>query len=248
MKPALQLWTVREELIADPEACIQKIARLGIEEVEGFDLIQLMSIFPILKDNGIECRSSFLFWPHITGNTHVAQKIRYPWLPHYWGIHHEIELATRMNLDTLVMGYWDESERSTLSNYHDLSDRLNLAGRSCRQAGKRLLYHHHAFEFQKKANEIPFDVLVQRTDSDLVGFELDTYWLEVAGQIVQEKLNSLAGKTKQLHLKNGRVPIKPCFNESLFSKQSFRSLPRGDLDIADIVKLAQMVGVERFFY
>ena len=95
MKPALQLWTVREELIADPEACIQKIARLGIEEVEGFDLIQLMSIFPILKDNGIECRSSFLFWPHITGNTHVAHKIRYPWLPHYWGIHHEIELVEK---------------------------------------------------------------------------------------------------------------------------------------------------------
>jgi sugar phosphate isomerase/epimerase len=247
MKPALQLWTVREQLAENPEACIKRLASIGVEEVEGFDLLQLMSIYPLLKEYGITCRSSFVFWPHITGNVQVVHALNYQWLPHYWGIHHEIELAKYMNIDTLVMGYWHESERQSISDYYDLAEKLNMAGESCQQAGIRLLYHHHAFEFQPLGTEIPFTVLEQNTSSNVLNFELDTYWLEVTGQRSIDTLNRLGSRVKQLHLKSGVLPPKPSFTESEFCEKHFRSLVQGDLFISEIVKAGKAVGVDRFF-
>lgn len=247
MKPALQLWTVRAQLAENPETCIQKIAKLGIEEVEGFDLINLMTIFPLLKEYGIRCKSSFLFWPHITGNTNVAHQINYPWLPKFWGIEHELDLARKMNLDTLVMGYWHASERSKLDHYKELSQRLNLAGESCKESNINLLYHHHGFEFQPIDGELPFNILVNQTENYLLNFELDTFWLEASGQSTLKNMQQLRGRVMQMHIKNGLLPTEGHLDESKDNIDVFTPLDLGDIDIGRILDLADLHGISKLY-
>lgn len=248
MKKAIQLCTVRKFLETDAEACIHRLARLGVEEVEGFDLVQLMSIYPLLQEHNIECASSFLFWPHVTGNTTIAHQIRYPWLPSYWGIQHEIELARYMNLDSLIMGYWHPHERAHASDWYRLADCLNSCGESMRQAGLQLLYHHHAFEFKPLDTKTGFQILLENTDPELVGFELDTLWWEVAGYTLSDLPKDLVERTTQLHLKSARLPSQSLYDEQLFPELNFRPLGGGDITFDYLRKWVKLVQPKRAFY
>ena len=54
--------------------------------------------------------------------------------------------------------------------------------KSCKKAGIQLCYHNHDFEFIKDNDQIPYDILLNNTDKDLVKFEVDLYWITKAGQ------------------------------------------------------------------
>src|SRR3954447_26495491 len=53
---------------------------------------------------------------------------------------------------------------------------FNRAGERCRRDGLQLYYHNHFQEFQVFAGRRVMDLLLGRTDRDLVKFEFDTYW------------------------------------------------------------------------
>jgi len=46
----------------------------------------------------------------------------------------------------------------------------------------RFYYHNHDFEFAKDQGQVLYDVMLDRTDPDLVFFELDLYWIVTAGR------------------------------------------------------------------
>jgi len=50
----IQLWSVREQLKEGPRACLEKISKLGYRHAEGFDLVHLSSIKPLLDELSIE--------------------------------------------------------------------------------------------------------------------------------------------------------------------------------------------------
>ena len=47
--------------------------------------------------------------------------------------------------------------------------------------GMRFYYHNHNYEFARDGGTRLFDILLDRTDPDLVFFELDLYWMVTAG-------------------------------------------------------------------
>jgi sugar phosphate isomerase/epimerase len=46
----------------------------------------------------------------------------------------------------------------------------------------RFYYHNHDFEFARAGGQVLYDVMLDRTDPDLVFFELDLYWIVTAGR------------------------------------------------------------------
>jgi sugar phosphate isomerase/epimerase len=65
-----------------------------------------------------------------------------------------------------------------------LADRLNEAGELAQDAGLQFFYHNHNFEFEnKQADGTPnYNILLEETESDLVKFELDLYWIIEGGE------------------------------------------------------------------
>ena len=47
--------------------------------------------------------------------------------------------------------------------------------------GMRFYYHNHNFEFARDGGTRLYDILLDRTDPDLVFFEMDLYWTVTAG-------------------------------------------------------------------
>ena len=96
----------------------------------------------------------------------------------------------------------------TAERYHEGAQRLNAAGERLAKEGFMLAYHHHDFEFQWTSGpEGPcgLDVLLAETDSTLVGFEFDTFWLETAGHRTVDFIRRHAARTRLIHAKDWRA-------------------------------------------
>ena len=245
----IQLWSVREQLEEDPKACLEQIAKLGYRHVEGYDLIQLSTLKPLLDELSIEVKSSFILWSHITGRYDLAEKINYQWMPKVRGVEYAIENALELGLDTIVCGYLLPQERESLDSYKQLAHKLNTIGEKCLEKGLRLLYHNHTFEFEPlEGGEVPYFFLIEQTESAYLNFEIDTLWAEIGGHHCKELICKLGTRLKQVHLKTGATNNSPLYNEKDYppTKHDY-PLGTGFVDIEGILDLAIEQGVNRFY-
>jgi sugar phosphate isomerase/epimerase len=70
---------------------------------------------------------------------------------------------------------------ATLETYRGLAREFNRYAERVADRGMRFYYHNHNFEFVRDRGTRLFDVLLDRTDPDLVFFELDLYWMVTGG-------------------------------------------------------------------
>ena len=69
-----------------------------------------------------------------------------------------------------------------VSEWRSLARELNRFGEAAADRGLRFYYHNHDFEFQRAGGQVLYDLMLDRTDPDLVFFELDLYWIITAGR------------------------------------------------------------------
>jgi len=93
-----------------------------------------------------------------------------------------IETAKAVGHQFLICPYLVDKDRRTLDDYKRHAETFNRAGEACRKAGIQFGYHNHDFEFEAKDGKMPYDLLLEETDKDLVKMELDIYWISKAGQ------------------------------------------------------------------
>lgn len=102
-------------------------------------------------------------------------------------------------------------------------------------AGLKFLYHNHDFEFAKEADGTPgYDVFLASTPANLVGIELDTYWVQAAGYNPADYIRRFAGRVPSVHLKDMSAGDKPTY------------VPGGEgiLDWTEILAAANEAGSE----
>jgi len=64
----------------------------------------------------------------------------------------------------------------------NLSEIINKLGKKCHEAGLKLLYHNHDFEYKKDVDGIvPIDYMLEHSDPKYVNFQMDLYWVTKAG-------------------------------------------------------------------
>ena len=245
---SVQLYSVREALNNNVRDCLEKLRAAGFDCVEGFDLILLREQKPLLDELGFSVKSSFILWSHVTGRHDLARAIQYPWMPERWGIEYEIERALSLGLDTLVFGYMLPEERQSMDDFRRVADQLNKAGETCREAGLSLLYHNHAFEFEPRDDLIPYLYLLENTEPELMGFELDVLWAKLSGYDPKQLMEKLGGRLKQLHLKTSRPVDIPIYDDhALGLKAHDCPLGEGIVNIKEVVEKAESQRVSRVF-
>ncbi|MFV0400671.1 MAG: sugar phosphate isomerase/epimerase family protein [Oscillospiraceae bacterium] len=78
-------------------------------------------------------------------------------------------------------------------------------------AGKRLMYHNHAFEFSKMGGKRVMETLMEGFTPEEMGVTLDTFWVQIAGGDVIQWIEKLGDRIPCVHLKdldaNGFTPI-----------------------------------------
>lgn len=92
--------------------------------------------------------------------------------------------------------------------YHTRDDVLRCCenidrwGKKCHEAGLHFLFHNHFHEFQQFDGKTVVQLVMEHTDPDYVGFELDTYWAMRAGVDPIDVMREMGPRCKALHQKD----------------------------------------------
>ena len=245
----LQLYTVREDLAADPLATLTAIRDAGYAHVEFMDVEQVAALRPMCDDLGLAVRGGFYNWGLVTGNTErIAATM--PEMAPRRGLAQTLDLAAAHGLTHVIFGYMLPFERETVADYQRLCEGLNRAGEAARARGLRHAYHHHSFEFAPlgAAGERGWDVLMRALDPTLTVFEIDVFWLRLGGQDPVALLREQAARTRLLHLKDVAPDAAVEFDEGAVPAEAFRDVGDGVLDFGALLEAAgalDYVAVER---
>ena len=243
----LQLYTVREPLVAQPQQTIEAIRAAGYRQVELFDTQLLPKLHAVFKGLGIAINSSHVLPPLITGNWNplVSMGVKQPSTDYTF--ERVVEQAAEYGLTDLVFPYLFPEDRGGIDVYKKLAEQLSKAGEVCQRSGIQLSYHNHAFEFQAMEDTSPFQLLTEGTDATLVALEIDVFWVSVAGMDPAKFIRDQAGRVRMLHLKDKREGLPTSFLDSSLPPDAFQPVGSGVLDFPEILRAAEAVGVKYAF-
>ncbi|MGN1451210.1 MAG: TIM barrel protein, partial [Eubacteriales bacterium] len=105
-------------------------------------------------------------------------------------------------------------------------------------AGMKFQYHNHGFEFEKFDGVTLFDILKNESDPELMGFTLDTYWVQYGGVCIVDLVNSLRGRINVFHFKD--MAMTP-------EGQHFAPIGEGNLSWDTIIPAFAQAGAEYGF-
>ena len=185
-KVGLQLYTVRDQMKADFESTLARVAEIGYKEVEfaGYFDHSPADVRAILARHGLSAPS-----------THIGDIS-----PEAWKA--SLDAAHTIGHEYIVVPWIPQEKRMTLDGWKQVAGDFNRAAAAARDAGIQFAYHNHDFEFPKVDGQVPYDVLLQNTDPKLVQLEIDLYWITKAGQDPLEYFARWPGRVPLVHVKD----------------------------------------------
>jgi sugar phosphate isomerase/epimerase len=185
-KIGIQLYTVRDQMKADFEGTLARVAQIGYKEVEfaGYFDRSPADVRAILERNGLSAPATHL----MSDNPDGWKKA--------------VDLAKAVGHDYLVAPWIPEEKRTNLDGWKRVAEEFNRVGQVAKDAGIQFAYHNHDFEFPKMEGQVPYDLLLQSTDPKLVQLEIDLYWITRGGQDPLAYFARWPGRTPLVHVKD----------------------------------------------
>lgn len=243
----VQLYTVRDVLPKKPAETLKAIAALGYREVEM--LRPMLEFMPQVREAGLSAPACHIEAPLVTGDwtawKPMAEMTKLP--GEGQGLDGAIAEAKKHDIRYLTVSYLMPGERTTLDFFRRFADSMNKAAEKCAASGVTLSYHHHSFEFAALEGQVPMDILLERFDKKLVGFELDVFWLSMAGQDPVRMIRKLGPRARLLHLKDKAKGTANEFQERDVKPAAFAEVGSGVVDFPGVLAAARTAGVAHAF-
>jgi sugar phosphate isomerase/epimerase len=231
----LQLYTLRNPIKQDLGKTIREVAQIGYKQVEpyGFPSPQAIDLITQSRDQGMQVNSSHFDWNSLLApdkkGVQPFEKI--------------LETARKHELTDLVVPYLHDIDRIDLAAYEKTAELLNKGAEQAKQAGIRLAYHNHAFEFKPmNKGKTGYDVFMESFSENMF-FEVDVFWIKVGGVDPVSMIRKLGRRISQLHLKdlkNGTV----CPNYGKLEPGAFDEIGDGMISMKPIMRAAEKAGVK----
>ena len=244
----LNLYTVRDPLAEEPERVLREVAAAGCRYVEG-RLEQIESHLGLLVELDMPWVSWMIPTPLVTGRWDVWEQLmtRMGQPLEQTTLEATIETAASRGVQNLGLSYTLPPEREGPDGWLRIAEQCNQAGEACQKAGLQFYFHNHAEEFTGEPGARPFDLLLEKLDPALVRFEIDCFWVSIAGADPAEAIRQASGRVLSLHLKDkaaGTANVETAFAAP---RDAFREIGAGTLDWPSILAAADEAGVERLF-
>jgi sugar phosphate isomerase/epimerase len=183
----LQLYSVREYLTQDFAGVTKRIAKMGYTGVEtwnfpeGLDPKDAKNIF---DDLGLTVTSSHSPLPLGDDKQQVLDALNAIGCPH------------------LVSASMDPDYYSSEDKMKGLAEIFNQAAEVAAENGMKFSIHNHDFEYAS-FNGSPAIYTLMKYLEPGINFELDTYWIKVAGVDPAEVVTRMGDRSPLLHIKDG---------------------------------------------
>src|SRR5205809_7041307 len=172
-----KLYTVRSEIAKDFEGSLAKVASIGYKEVElaGFKMKDWKVLY--FDRSPQEMRSSLDRYGLTAPSTHVD----YAALSQD-NFQRVIEASKVIGHKYIVYPWIEDSVRTQPDGFKRAAETFNRAGEASKKAGMQFAYHNHWFEYLPVNGKLPYDILLEECDPDLLKMELDLCWITLCGQ------------------------------------------------------------------
>jgi sugar phosphate isomerase/epimerase len=230
----LALYTVRDAMGEDPKGTLQKVADAGYAYVEaaGYEDGKFYGMEPEEFKSYLE---SLGLTPKSTHQSSVT-----------------LDNADQMIADVAAAGFeyfvipvppmgmfkFDMETRSMGMNGTpaELAGIINNLGEKCQQAGLKLLYHNHDFEYKPLDDgTVIIEYLLENCDPEYVNFQMDLFWVTKAGADPLAYFDKYPGRFKAWHVKD--------MNE----EGQFAAVGTGTIDFSRILEAKAQSGMECYF-
>jgi sugar phosphate isomerase/epimerase len=229
----IQLYTLRGPIGKDLAGTLKAVAAAGYKQVEPYGFPGAGAMIAAAKDNGLAVNSSHFDWDSAINPKDDAMS----------DFRKILDQAKAAGLSHLVIPFIADKNRRTLDDYRKVAENANKAAAIARTAGIQLAYHNHSFEFEPKTDgKSGYDVFIEEFSDDMK-FEVDVFWVKVAGHDPAELIRKLKGRVSQLHLKDLKDGIKTPHFAGNLPADAFQELGDGVIPMAPVLAAAAEAGV-----
>lgn len=191
VKPArgIQLYMVKEDMERDPIGTLKQLSAMGYTQIESYG-----------SDKGI-------FW----GKTNTEfKKIAGGFGLNLVSTHYNpctLDEFDRLAAQGAEVGMkylicpWLGPQKS-IDAFKTFADDFNKRGEICKKHGLRFGYHPHDYPYKAVNGQLPIDVLLDRTDTDLVDFQMDVYYTVTEGADPYAYMRNHKGRFKLAHMRD----------------------------------------------
>lgn len=185
----LQLFSLRDELAADMEGTIRRVADIGYAGVEPFGLTPETATRTrrLCDELGLAVPSVHARMPEGEAVGAVMDTVA--------------ALAPERVVCTL-----GKAEFGSREAVEKVCDRFNAANELLIAQGLSFGVHNHWWEFEAVDGVTPYRVMLERLDPR-VFFELDVYWMKTAGVDPAVVMSEFRGRAHLLHVKDGPAEV-----------------------------------------
>lgn len=198
----LQLYSVRDDMSADPQGTLSRLAEMGYIYVEhaGYADRLFYGYAPaefrkILDDRGLKMVSGHVEFVNRDWDRALSD------FSDRWK--YTVEDAASLGQKYVVTPWLEESIRASYDEFRYFMDVYNRCGELCKKYGMKFGYHNHDFEFsQKYDGRSLFDIMMESIDPELVVVQLDTGNLFNGGAVALDVVNRYPGRFENVHVKD----------------------------------------------
>lgn len=185
-KIALQLYTVRDFAASDYAGAVRKVAEAGYKAVEtaGFPGTTAKAAAKLFHELGLTVAAAHVGLPLGDQKNAILDQLEALGKPPL--------LCTQIRPDDV----------KSLDAIKDLCDRLNQGYTVARENGLQFGIHNHWWEFGQIEGRLIHHVMLEQLDPGIF-FEVDTYWVKVAGIDPTQIVRELGARAPLLHIKDG---------------------------------------------
>jgi sugar phosphate isomerase/epimerase len=186
-KVGVQLYTVRDQMKADFDGTIAKVAQIGYKEVEfaGYFDHTGQQVRAACDKNGLAPISTHVQYDELDD--------KFPSV---------VETSKTIGLKYIVCPWIPEELRKSPDIWKKAAEKFNRCGELSKKAGMQFAYHNHWFEFLPVDGKLPYDQLLKECDANLVKMEMDLCWITAAGGDPLKYFNMYPGRFPLVHVKD----------------------------------------------
>jgi sugar phosphate isomerase/epimerase len=186
-KIGVELYTVRDQMKADFDGTLAKVAAIGYKEVEfaGYFNHSPKDVRAAIDRHGLTSPACHVDW-EVLGDKWPAQ----------------IESAKIIGQSYIICPWIPEEIRNQPGGWKRAIDTFNRCGEASKRAGVQFGYHNHWFEFLPVDGKLPYDMLLEGCDPELVTMEMDLCWVVVGGGDPLKYFDRYPGRFPLVHVKD----------------------------------------------
>ncbi len=189
MQIGAQFYTVRNECrnLDDFALTLRRVADIGYRTVQisGTCPYEADWLKAQLEKNGLQCVLTHIPVPRLTGETDKVIADH-----HVFGCEH------------IGLGWYPFNEDKEDESFAHFMKTFPPVARAIREGGRYFMYHNHDQEFKRIGGELVLEKLAGEIPAEIMGFTLDTFWVQAGGADPAQWLEKLSGRVPVIHLKD----------------------------------------------